>query len=151
MKMKAGHTYSEDVEYCSWLEIQVLVRKLAKALRGRHDCIIAIANGGIIPARLLAEEVGIDRILLLPVRDKQVIEAEMPHLEKQIKYLVIDDIYDTGDMYLKVAKATLGFDCTFVFCISRYDQMFGVYGKVLNHKRWVVFPWENRPVLSLGR
>lgn len=143
------HRYDNDdngVEFCSWQEIQSLVRKLAAKSRKameNYDCVLAIANGGIIPAKLLAEELCIDQIMLIPVRNKQVVvEAEMPRLEKGKKYLVIDDIYDTGDTYQKVARATRGFDCTFVFCMSRYPQEFGAYGKLLNHKRWIVFPWE---------
>ncbi|AIC14380.1 phosphoribosyltransferase [Nitrososphaera viennensis] len=136
----------DGVEYCSWQEIQDLVHKIAAALHGKaiakYDCILAIANGGIIPAKLLAEELGIRRIMLIPVHEKQIVEAEMPRLEAGKKYLVVDDIYDTGDIYQKVARATRGFDCTFVFCMSRYSQEFGAYGKLLNHKRWIVFPWE---------
>ncbi|MEO9362808.1 MAG: phosphoribosyltransferase family protein [Nitrososphaera sp.] len=148
--MQAGNGPG-DVEYCSWQEIQNLVRKIATGLRDRasaekYDCILAIANGGIIPAKLLAEELGIDHILLIPVRGKQVIEAEMPRLHEGKKYLVMDDIYDTGDIYQKVARATQGFDCTFAFCMSRYPQEFGAYGKLLNHGRWIVFPWEKAPV-----
>ncbi|HVX03456.1 MAG TPA: phosphoribosyltransferase family protein [Nitrososphaera sp.] len=134
------------VEFCSWQEISELVSKIALEIRGKaakkYDCILAIANGGIIPAKLLAEELGIDRIILIPVLNKQVVEAEMPQLEAGKKYLVIDDIYDTGDIYQKVAKFMKGFDCTFVFCMSRYHQEFGAYGKLLNHGRWIVFPWE---------
>ncbi|AIF83575.1 putative phosphoribosyltransferase [Candidatus Nitrososphaera evergladensis SR1] len=134
-----------DVEYCSWQEIQELTRKIATSLHdkaAKHDCILAIANGGIIPAKLLAEELGIDQIMLIPIRNKQIIEAEMPSLQKGKKYLVVDDIYDTGDIYQKVARVMQGFDCTFAFCMSRYHQEFGIYGKLLNHKRWIVFPWE---------
>lgn len=142
--MRAGHGPG-NVEYCSWQEIQDLVRKIAAGMRdtvAKYDCILAIANGGIIPAKLLAEELGINRIMLIPVRDKQIVVAEMPKLEASKKYLVVDDIYDTGDICQKVAGATRGFDCTFVFCMSRYPQEFGAYGKLLNHKRWIVFPWE---------
>jgi hypoxanthine phosphoribosyltransferase len=134
------------VEHCSWQEVQGLVRKIAAEIRkDKYDCVLAIANGGIIPAKLLAEELGIDQIMLIPVRGKHVIEAEMPRLQEGKKYLVIDDIYDTGDIYKKVSRAIQGFDCTFVFCMSRYPQEFGAYGELLNHERWIVFPWEKTP------
>jgi hypothetical protein len=29
--------------------------------------------------------------------------------------------------------------------MSRYPQEFGAYGELLNHERWIVFPWEKTP------
>lgn len=132
----------EGSEYCSWQEVHKIIKDLADKIRGKYDCMLAIANGGIIPARLLAEELGIDCILLIPVRKKRVIEEQMPRLEKGKRYLIVDDIYDTGDTYCKVAGATKGFDRDFAFCMSRYPQEFGAYGRLLDHARWIVFPWE---------
>lgn len=136
-----------DVEYCSWQDIESLVQKIAATLKTKsaatkYDCILAITNGGIIPAKLLAEGLGIAHIMLIPVRNKRVIKSEMPNLRAGKKYLVIDDIYDTGEVYQKVAECMQGIDCTFVFCLSRYPHKFGIWGKLLNHDRWIVFPWE---------
>lgn len=141
-----------EIEYCSWQEIATLVHNIAATMQDeaateKYDCILAITNGGIIPARLLAEELGIARIILIPVHDKKLIEAEMPTLQADKKYLVVDDIYDTGEVYQMVAEATRGYDCTFVFCLSRSWHKFGLWGKLLNHNRWIVFPWE-RPLSS---
>lgn len=54
---------------------------------------------------------------------------------------MIDDIYDTGDTCHKVAHARAGFNCDFCFCMSRYKSH-GIRAKVLDHSRWIVFPWE---------
>jgi hypoxanthine phosphoribosyltransferase len=48
---------SSPKEYCTWQEIEVLVEKLVRTMRrsGRkYDVVLAITNGGIIPARLIA-------------------------------------------------------------------------------------------------
>lgn len=133
----------EGREPCSWFEIHYLVKEVAKKLEGKkYDCILGIANGGIIPAKLLAEELRMDAIHLVPVRNKTVLVSEMPMLERSKNYLVIDDIYDTGATHKKVAPALKGFKCDFAFCMSRYEQSVGVYGRILNHNRWIVFPWE---------
>ena len=132
-------------EPCSWFEIHYLVKEVARKVGGRkYDCILGIANGGIIPAKLLAEELRIEAIQLVPVRQKQVIMAEFPKLDrkKKKKYLVVDDIYDTGATYGKVAEALRGYNCDYAFCMSRYEQSAGLYGRILNHNRWIVFPWE---------
>ncbi|HEV8386539.1 MAG TPA: phosphoribosyltransferase family protein [Nitrososphaera sp.] len=133
----------EGREACSWFEIHYLVKELARKIVGsKYDCILGIANGGVIPAKLLAEELRVDAIQLVPVRKKQVVISEMPKLDEKKKYLVIDDIYDTGATYGKVAEALKAYSCDYAFCMSRYEQSDGLYGRILNHNRWIVFPWE---------
>lgn len=155
-------------EPCSWFEIHHLVREVARQIRQeqeddggwKYDCILGIGNGGIIPARLLAEELGMDAIHVIPVRKKQVVTQEMPPLDKSKRYLVVDDIYDTGSTLARVKKALRGFTCDYAFCMSRRplpaaaadggknrssssSSMMSLWsGRVLNHDRWVVFPWE---------
>ncbi len=129
---------------CSWEEIESLVKEIAVQVKKsgiRYSCILAIARGGIIPARLLSRELSIDAIQLVPVRNKTVISAEMPVLDASKRYLVIDDIYDTGDTFHKVAHALSGFNCDYCFCMSRYKSQ-GITAKVLDHSKWIVFPWE---------
>jgi len=131
-------------EPCSWFEIHYLVKEVARQVGAKknYDCILAIANGGIIPAKLLAEELGIDDVKIVPVRKKKVIAPEMPALDKKKRYLVIDDIYDTGDTYKKVRKAVKGFSCDYAFCMTRHQTDAGICGRILGHDRWIVFPWE---------
>jgi len=54
----------------------------------------------------------------------------------------MDDIYDTGDTYNKVADALKGFSYDFALCMSRYKHNYGLFAKMLNHEKWVVFLWE---------
>jgi hypoxanthine phosphoribosyltransferase len=132
-------------EFCSWQEIEHLVKEVALQAGksgAKYDGILGIANGGIIPAKLLSRELGLDVIQLVPVRNKTVIKSEMPVLNAGKKYLVVDDIYDTGDTYRKVALALAGFDCDFAFCMSRYKSHRMITAKILDHKKWIVFPWE---------
>jgi hypoxanthine phosphoribosyltransferase len=134
-------------EYCNWDEVESLVKLVADKIRRSnktYDVILSITNGGIIPARLMARELNVDHIQLIPVRQKKLYEEEMPTLFKSKKYLVVDEIYDTGDIYSKVQDALKIFDCDYAFLMSRYQVNFeGAYiGKVLNHDKWIVFPWE---------
>ena len=134
-------------EYCNWDEVESLVKLVADNIRSSnkiYDVILGITNGGVIPARLMARELNIDHIQLIPIRRKKLYKEEMPALFKDKKYLVIDEIYDTGDIYSKVQEALKIFDCDFAFLMSRYQvNLKGAYiGKVLNHNKWIVFPWE---------
>ena len=134
-------------EHCNWDEVESLVKLVADKIRSSnkiYDIILGITNGGIIPARLMARELNIDHIQLIPIRRKKIYEEEMPVLFKDKKYLVIDEIYDTGDIYSKVHDALEIFDCDFAFLMSRYQVNFkaAYIGKILNHNKWIVFPWE---------
>ena len=60
-------------KHCSWEEIESLTKIVADKLRRsnkRYDAILGVTNGGIVPARLMARELNIDYIQLIPVRKK---------------------------------------------------------------------------------
>jgi hypoxanthine phosphoribosyltransferase len=140
-------------EYCSWEEVEyliiVLADKIIKKSNKKYDIVLGITNGGIIPARLMARELNIDYIQFIPVRNKELQREEMPLLHKDKKYLVIDEIYDTGDTFFKVYDVVKVFDNDFAFLMSRYEPQYhheieAFVGKILNHNKWVVFPWESK-------
>ena len=139
---------SSPKEYCTWQEIELLVEILAHMIQtsgNKYDLILAITNGGIIPARLIARELDINHIQFIPIRNKQLRIEEMLPLLKGTKYLVIDDIYDTGDTYNKVYSVIREFDCDFAFLMTRYkNSNASLVSKVLNHEKWIVFPWEKK-------
>lgn len=132
-------------EPCSWFEIHHLVRMLAEQIEksGRkYDRILALSTGGLVPAKLLAEELQMDDIAIIPFREKMLVASEMPRLKKSRRYLAVDDIYDSGKTFTQVQKAVKGFDCDFAFCMSRFPGHPGFAGRILNHNLWIVFPWE---------
>ena len=76
----------------------------------KYDAILGITNGGIIPARLIARELEIDHILFIPVRSKKLHKEEMSPVLTGKKYLIADDIYDTGNIYAIVSSEVERFD-----------------------------------------
>ena len=107
--------------------------------------ILGITNGGIIPARLMARELDINRIQFIPIRNKKLQKDDMPKLNKDKKYLIVDDIYDTGNTFYKVYDFIKEFNCDFAFLMCRYQQNNSILvGKILNHEKWIVFPWERQ-------
>ena len=135
-------------EYCSWEEVELLTTVIADKLKKsnkKYDVILGITNGGIIPARLMALELNINRIQFIPIRNKMLQKDEMPKLLKDKKYLIVDDIYDTGNTFCKVYDRIKEFNCDFAFLMCRYKQNSSILvGKILNHEKWIVFPWERR-------
>ena len=142
---------SSPKEYCSWAEIGLLTHFVAAKIQSsnkKYDVILGITNGGIIPARLMALELDINHIQFIPVRNKKLHIEEMPQLATDKKYLVVDEIYDTGQTFSKVKYAMQDFDCDYAFLMRRFNDMNGnetaFIGKILNHDKWIVFPWEQK-------
>ena len=144
--------FSSPKENYSWMQIELLVKKVANKILSsnkRYDVILGITNGGIVPARLIARELEINHLLIIPVRSKELHEEEMLPLFNNKKYLVIDDIYDTGHTYSIVFNKVVKFDCDFAFLVKRYEDKERngrrIYvGEILNHKKWIIFPWERK-------
>ena len=140
---------SSPKEYCSWEEVGLLTKIVATKIQGsnkKYDVILGVTNGGIIPARLMALELDIQHIQFIPVRNKNVNTEEMPQLATDKKYLVVDEIYDTGETFTKVHHAMRNFDCDYAYLVRRFDDTNDnqtlFVGKILNHDKWIVFPWE---------
>ncbi|MGH9976434.1 MAG: phosphoribosyltransferase, partial [Nitrososphaeraceae archaeon] len=145
-KSEEVNEYSSPKEYYSWTQIELLVKRVSNKIESsnkKYDAILGITNGGIIPARLIARELEIDHILFIPVRSKKLHKEEMSPLFNSKKYLIADDIYDTGNMYAIVSNEVAKFDCDFAFLVRRFaanDDVGGSGGKVyvgeiLNHKK----------------
>ncbi|MDN5845628.1 MAG: hypothetical protein L0H53_05065 [Candidatus Nitrosocosmicus sp.] len=146
---------SSPKEYCSWGEVRLLTQIVAAKMHrsnNKYDIILGITNGGIIPSRLIALELDINHIQFIPIRNKKLHLEEMPLLSTDKKYLVVDEIYDTGETFSKVKYAMQDFDCDYAFLMRRFndtnDNDTGnettFIGKILNHDKWIVFPWEQK-------
>ena len=157
MKFKKGEINEKSSlkEYCSWGEIGLLTQIVAAKIQSsnkKYDVILGITNGGIIPARLMALELDINHIQFIPVRNKKLHIEEMPPLVTNKKYLVVDEIYDTGETFSKVKYAMQDFDCDYAYLMRRFNDPNGndignetaFIGKILNHDKWIVFPWEQK-------
>ena len=56
-------------EHCTWHEVELLVEKISHMIQEtgkKYDVILAITNGSIIPAKLVARELEIDHIRFIP-------------------------------------------------------------------------------------
>ena len=151
--------------YLGWAEFEEAVQFIALKLRKSNyspDIIVAIARGGLILG------VRLSHILKIPMRsihmvfyDEKDNRLEKPKLliplqsEKDVKgkkVLLVDDIADTG-LTLKNAVEylkSLGAEEIKIATIAYKPSSIVVPDIFLFvTSKWVVFPWEKLPILSL--
>ena len=120
----------------SWSEIESLVEKLSKnilKLSRTFSSITTISRGGLIPSRLLADALGIKKILV----DQKMISSNS---------LFVDDIFDSGKTFYHILP-NVDDSSKFVFATlfarrgMKYpDQL--VYAETTFDDSYVVFPWD---------
>ena len=124
---------SQDV---SWSEIESLVEKLSKnilKLSRTFSSITTISRGGLIPSRLLADALGIKKILV----DQKMISSNS---------LFVDDIYDSGKTFYDTLQ-NVDNSSKFVFATlfarrgMKYPEQL-VYAEKTFDSSYVVFPWD---------
>ena len=120
----------------SWSDIEQDVKTLARKVRDAgivFDKIATVSRGGLIPARLLADQFGIKTILV----DKYRIPE---------KTLFVDDIYDSGKTFRKIIFQVKSFN-TFAYATlmarkrTRYPKHL-IYARKTKDREYIVFPWE---------
>ena len=121
----------------NWSEIDSLVQVLSdhilKSSR-TFSSITTLSRGGLIPSRLLADHLGIQKILV----DQESISS---------KSLFVDDIFDSGMTFEKVLSAVddpsqLLYVTLFARRGKKYPSQL-IYAEKTNDDDYVVFPWDS--------
>ena len=123
-------------QYVSWNEIentiQIVSNKILKSSKN-FSTITTISRGGLIPSRLLADSLGIEKIFV----DQDVVSSDS---------LFVDDIFDSGKTFSNViSKATDSSKLTFATLFERrgvsYPEQL-IYGEQTLDDSYLVFPWD---------
>lgn len=122
--------------FLSWYDIESQVQILCTKIKKtgfEFDDIATVSRGGLVPARLVADNFDIKKILV----DKKKISG---------RTLFVDDIYDSGDTFKKIFK-TVEKPGNFLYAtlmartgVSYPKQL--VYAKKTHGSEYVVFPWD---------
>lgn len=120
----------------SWSEIEKLVKYLADRINDLgidFSSISTISRGGLVPARLLADHLGIDTIIV----DKNKIPLDS---------IFVDDIYDSGDTFKKIIpKIVDPSKLVYVTIFARRGKKYPkqlIFGKKTIGNEYIVFPWD---------
>jgi len=110
--------------------------------------VIGITRGGLIPATMLAHALNIKNVEALNFNDDLKLNPIFRVINKyNLEVLVVDDIVDTGDTFLKVKK--LFPNCKYTSLIYNRGQILGepdFYGRTIDKTldpSWITFWWEN--------
>lgn len=118
-----------------WNEIELLINILSKKITKLRtfSTVTTISRGGLVPSRLLADHLGIEKILV----DKNKISSDS---------LFVDDIFDTGDTFNNIIpKVDNPSKLVFVTLFARRGKKYPsqlIYAKKTDNSAYVVFPWD---------
>ena len=139
---------SISFEYTSFV-IDLLSQRVASD----YDFIIGIGRGGLIPATLLAYKLN-KKILQFGIStyndtvqsDSYFIYQDLKLSEIPGKYLVVDDICDTGNTF-KIFKKIYGntdhkFEYATLFAKDHSTHLVDYYGLSVTEGTWLDFQWE---------
>ena len=158
--------------FLTWEKIQKDCKLLADKLSNENfSCIIGIANGGMIPAALLAKYLKVDKLLAANLKSYQedkpregahstediVKVISFPSwidLKKEDRVLIVDDLADTGLTLREVMKLQNIINWEreekndrWVYATLYYKPKTTVKPNYtveeFDNDEWIVFPWEN--------
>ena len=144
-------------------DVQQQIIKDANIIRKEFNptYIIAIANGGLIPAMYMAKALGVYNMQIIGVKSYEHQAQGNMELYHDISYellenervLIVDDIYDTGKTFEYINNliadntTTLARNImTYAVCkkgINGIDVDYFGFNTMGIHTAWVEFPWEN--------
>ena len=143
----------------SWEQIHTLTEALAEDISTEYtiDNIVAIARGGVVPARYFAKLLGIRRMYTLGVEfyiDEEQ-KLKIPTIYQGLTEpfncdgttLIVDDIVDSGgSMIVAVNEVSNKGACDIITCSlhykpkSTYTPTF--YGEKVPNDVWLKYDWE---------
>jgi len=136
---------NSNSEKVSWSEVEKLIKSLSeKIISTSRDfsTISTISRGGLVPARLLADRLGIDTILV----DQKKISSDS---------IFVDDIYDSGNTFKKIInKVDHPSEFLYVTLFARRGKKFPkqlVYAKKTKNNSYIVYPWDKLEYRRLAK
>ena len=120
----------------TWSEVEKLMKVLADKVSGlqrEFSSITTISRGGLVPARLLADHLGINIIVV----DPKKISSDS---------IFVDDIYDSGTTFKKIInRVDYPSDLVYVTLFARRGKKYPkqlIFAKKTKTNSYIVYPWD---------
>jgi hypoxanthine phosphoribosyltransferase len=120
----------------SWENIEAYTAVLIKKILDKglsFNSISTVSRGGLVPARLVADRLGIKQILV----DEETISVDS---------LFVDDIYDTGETFRRIIERADDQDSlVYATLFARRNEQYPkqlVYAELTKGDEYIVYPWD---------
>jgi len=145
----------------SWGDIEEMISRIADEIRRRDfrpDIILGVSRGGIIPALLLSDMLGVP-VDIVGVRFYKGVGdvEEKPHIVQDTaerledkRVLIVDDVSDTGHTLRLVRRYVEERGAREVMVCTLHYKPWAVYKPdyhVEETEAWIIYPWEVRETI----
>lgn len=154
--------------YLSWTDVDNLISSgLMPHLQGyNYDVVIAITRGGIVPGGMIAEQLGIQQILVASVDFYEDAEHDLEwpvfmqfpadSFLRSKQVLIVDDIWYRGKEILSVTERVEQAGGQPMSAVLHYKPQFSHFKDkapdfyAAETEDWIIYPWEvNRNFLKV--
>jgi xanthine phosphoribosyltransferase len=152
----ADNPYADEI-IISWVELHRDTRYLSQVLheKGPWKGIIAVTRGGLVPAALIARELGIHLVDTVCVTSYDTgapgaaaqVQGEVKVLKASIAddgegWLLIDDLVDTGRTAQVVRKLLPKAHFATLYAKPAGRPIVDTFVKEFKQNKWIHFPWD---------
>ncbi len=145
-------------EFISWRKTETLIAQLAQKIRAakfQPDCIVAIARGGYVPARLLCDHLDVYQLSSLRIihytsgtriAKQATLVAPLNVDVRGQNVLLVDDVSDTGDTLALARAHILEFNPGAIKIAVLHHKQTSTfipdfYAQKVLRWRWIGYPW----------
>jgi hypothetical protein len=152
--------------FLSWGDVQRLSEALADmvACSGfEPDVLVAVSRGGFDPARILSDQLGVQRLASLQVvyytgmnersgapEVRYPLNADV----RGLRVLVVDDVADSGNSLMLVKELVEGLGAAEVRVATLHRKPWSAYTPDYHAEeadKWIIYPWEVRESIEQVR
>ena len=141
----------------TWRDVEEGCARIAEQIRSSNvdvDVIVGIMRGGWIPARLLSDYLGVDRMGALEIKFYMGIEetAEKPVVTQPLiidvrdkNVLVVDDVADTGKTLNVAVNFLMHYGPRRILTATLYLKPWSIHRPNYYYQEtsaWIIFPWD---------
>jgi hypoxanthine phosphoribosyltransferase len=152
--------------YLTWSEVEKLIISVMPQVKQRqYDAVMAITRGGIIPGGIVAQRLGLSRVLVASVdfysdENSKVdwpvfMQFPIDSLLRGQHVLVVDDLWDRGREVTSVRERVEQAGGTATTMVMHYKPHRSAFPDLApdyytaTTEKWIVYPWEQDRSSSL--
>lgn len=141
--------------FVDWKTIQIDAETVAQKLMEKNTKwkgLIAVTRGGMIPACLIARELGITLIETFCIATYDNMEQKEAEISKALNlpddgenWLVVDDLVDSGETFEIIRKHLPKAFFVTLYAKPKGAKQSDLFLKEYDQASWIHFPWEVDP------